>query len=556
MSGAALLAGSPYGSDFAPDPATVIARNQQWSVPGVYNTPLQFNQETQFRKWVGQERVPFDPNAASSDYDMRGFWQSLQAGDPRATRAIDPNDNRLHYPDYWKTPTHETFSNQSQWATPDAPMWTPDDRLVDKKGQVLFDDKANNTTSINPITGLPEFNFSKNLELSNARRQQQSMSQTMMPPPQGGQPPQIPPQVLAMLMQRMQQGGQGAPQMPSQGAPPMMPPGGAMRSPMPPPQMQGPMGPPNMANPGQTGGGPPVPPGMPGQGMPPPPIPQPGQQPMTAQQMAQQGRADDQIIGHLSPGEVTIPPQIQTPQLMAAIREAFGRFGINPAQFTAGSPAASRNPATGAPEFNFLSALLPVLGAVGGGYFGGPAGAAIGGGLGGAAQGAMNGDQTAGILASGAGGALGGYIGAPTESGATTALGDAAATPATISDAAASAPAASAASGSGIVASGAAPDVKANPFGTGSIKDIFSGLQTQAKPGIYAGIGSSLGGALAPNTNTNNLPPGFNTPLPAVNTSLARGAGNATTPQFANYNPYQAVTGAGGSPGYNFFPSS
>jgi hypothetical protein len=85
--------------------------------------------------------VPFDPNAPSSDYDMRGFFKALTSGDPRATSAIDPNDARMHYPDYWKTPSHQTFSGESQFATPSAPAWNQRDQLVGPGGRIIFDDR-------------------------------------------------------------------------------------------------------------------------------------------------------------------------------------------------------------------------------------------------------------------------------------------------------------------------------------------------------------------------------------------------------------------------------
>jgi hypothetical protein len=120
-----------------------FTRNQQWAVPAQsYQTQLAPQQETQFRAWLQQNQVPYNLNDPVQDYDMRGFWQALQSGDSRAASAIDPNDNRLHYPDYWKTPYHETFSNQSQWATPDAPSWTQDDKLIDRAGNIIFDDRA------------------------------------------------------------------------------------------------------------------------------------------------------------------------------------------------------------------------------------------------------------------------------------------------------------------------------------------------------------------------------------------------------------------------------
>lgn len=109
--------------------------------PENYNTPLDPGQEAFFRQWLAHNNVPFNPDAtAPQDYDMRGFYQGLQQQNPRARAAVDPNDSRMHYPDYWKTPLHQTFSNESQWAPLGAPQWTPDDQLA-QGGRVLFDDR-------------------------------------------------------------------------------------------------------------------------------------------------------------------------------------------------------------------------------------------------------------------------------------------------------------------------------------------------------------------------------------------------------------------------------
>lgn len=108
-----------------------------------YNTPLNPLDEFAFRQWVADNKVPFNPDSTQpQDYDMRGFWQGLQQQNPKAISAIDPNDSRLHYPDFWKTPIHETFSNESQWASANAPQWTPTDQLAAPNGRVLFDDRA------------------------------------------------------------------------------------------------------------------------------------------------------------------------------------------------------------------------------------------------------------------------------------------------------------------------------------------------------------------------------------------------------------------------------
>lgn len=120
-------------------------RNMAWVKPGkhVYNTPLSNKDEMLFRLWVENNKVPFDVNAKVSDYDMRGFWKALQEDNPIAKTAVDPNDSRIHYPDYWKTPYHETFSAESQWADPSkAPDWNSKDQLVMPNGTVIFDDRA------------------------------------------------------------------------------------------------------------------------------------------------------------------------------------------------------------------------------------------------------------------------------------------------------------------------------------------------------------------------------------------------------------------------------
>lgn len=114
-------------------------RNKGWSKQADYTTQLNPQSEMQFRKWTQMNGVRFDPDAKVSDYDLRGFWRALQAKDPRAISSINPYDKQIHYPDYWKTPYHNTFSRESQWATQDAPYWNKKDQLVDSKGKVLFD---------------------------------------------------------------------------------------------------------------------------------------------------------------------------------------------------------------------------------------------------------------------------------------------------------------------------------------------------------------------------------------------------------------------------------
>lgn len=117
-------------------------RNKEWAEPGPYWTKLDPAQEQLFRQWIAQNSVDFDPDQAQPDYDMRGFWQALQQGDPEAKSAIDANDKKRHWPDYWKTPYDATFSAQSQWAIQGkAPEWEGD-RLTLPGGHVLYDDQT------------------------------------------------------------------------------------------------------------------------------------------------------------------------------------------------------------------------------------------------------------------------------------------------------------------------------------------------------------------------------------------------------------------------------
>lgn len=129
----------------AVSPAEIFQRNQQYVNPNVkqpYNTALPQADELAFRNWVQQNRVPFDPDAATpQDYDMRGFFRSLQGGEPAARSAVNEHDGRLHYPDKWKTPYHESFSNESQWANEAAPRWGDGDVLSNASGRVIYKPK-------------------------------------------------------------------------------------------------------------------------------------------------------------------------------------------------------------------------------------------------------------------------------------------------------------------------------------------------------------------------------------------------------------------------------
>lgn len=114
-----------------------FARNQQYAKQGPYLTELQPDQEKQFQSWVKDNNINYHDGEKA--YDMRGFWQAQQQGDKSAKSSIDPNDNKLHFPDTFKTPYAATFSNESKYATPNAPHWDGD-KYIDKDGNLLYDD--------------------------------------------------------------------------------------------------------------------------------------------------------------------------------------------------------------------------------------------------------------------------------------------------------------------------------------------------------------------------------------------------------------------------------
>ncbi len=63
------------------------------------------------------------------------------------------------------------------------------------------------------------------------------------------------------------------------------------------------------------------------------------------------GRKGDNMLGHLTSGELVIPKSAQTPCLVAEFAQTMRRRGVNPAEFVAGSRLSSRNPMTGLAEF-------------------------------------------------------------------------------------------------------------------------------------------------------------------------------------------------------------
>jgi len=122
---------------------SILNRNKQWAKPNWKITTFKTDKEEQdFQDWVKNYKVPFDPNDTRPDYDMRGYYKDFKA-DPEATKTmINPNDGKPHFTDYHKTPYHETFSNESKYATKKAPAWNEADQLVTPDGLVIYAEKG------------------------------------------------------------------------------------------------------------------------------------------------------------------------------------------------------------------------------------------------------------------------------------------------------------------------------------------------------------------------------------------------------------------------------
>lgn len=111
-----------------------FAQNSPYATQGPYRTKLTPQEEKAFRSWVKSSGVPFRPQAAVTDYDMRGWWRA------RTSRglpvAYSPGQ---HFVDKWKTPYGTTFSRESIYATPNNPFVWRGDRLVNRStGEVVF----------------------------------------------------------------------------------------------------------------------------------------------------------------------------------------------------------------------------------------------------------------------------------------------------------------------------------------------------------------------------------------------------------------------------------
>lgn len=304
------------------------------------------------------------------------------------------------------------------------------------------------------------------------------------------------------------------------------------------------------------------------------------------QEAAALGRLGDTHVVHMTPGEMTVPKELQTPAMLKTMQQEYAKKGVSPHQFTVGSPSASTNPKTGLQEFSFWSSFLPVVGGVVGGVFGGPLGAAAGSTVGGLAGGDSFGQAAMGGALSGvgsyAGGSLFGNSGGLDPSSLFSSSGDSGATAAADEQAAiqselASDPASQAAQSANnaasnlenvggntasVVGSNAGGSSAAAGDNTGLFSKLITPNTTYGGAGL-AGAGAALGNMMyqspqSSSTASPALPAGYNKPmtpvssLPSIQT-LQGQTGNTSyqPPSFNGYNPNTNYTAA-----YNFFPAS
>lgn len=100
--------------------------------PGAYETKLTPDEEEKFQDWKTKNA----PKDSGVDYDLRGAFKS----------GAQPAANG-HWPDKFKKPNHPLFSNESQYATPDAPKWQGN-KLVDKSGKVIANETPKGTAPV------------------------------------------------------------------------------------------------------------------------------------------------------------------------------------------------------------------------------------------------------------------------------------------------------------------------------------------------------------------------------------------------------------------------
>ena len=84
-----------------------------------------------------------------------------------------------------------------------------------------------------------------------------------------------------------------------------------------------------------------------------------------AENLAQEGRSTDSVVGHLTPGEIVVPKEmLSNTTLRRSLIRAFKEHGADINEFTVGHEANKINPETGYPEFFFKKIFKGVKKAV------------------------------------------------------------------------------------------------------------------------------------------------------------------------------------------------
>jgi flagellar biosynthesis GTPase FlhF len=99
-----------------------------------------------------------------------------------------------------------------------------------------------------------------------------------------------------------------------------------------------------------------------------------------SEKIAEEGRGEDEVIGHLTKGEIVIPKAfMEDERIAAAVQQIFAAADVNINQYTVGHDENSINPTTGNPEFfSFKRFIGTIAGATLGFVVGGPSGAVQG----------------------------------------------------------------------------------------------------------------------------------------------------------------------------------
>ena len=86
-----------------------------------YNTPIPPDRRNDFKQW--KQQLP-EHLQSIREYDLQGAYMG----------GAEPDPNSGHLTDQWKKPNHPTFSEHSQYSTPETPggQWTQHPRVPDR----------------------------------------------------------------------------------------------------------------------------------------------------------------------------------------------------------------------------------------------------------------------------------------------------------------------------------------------------------------------------------------------------------------------------------------